>query len=183
MYAHQHVRFVARSSNKGDLVHVVRVDEQLVATAKARGVAEREMAVSADQLFATLEDGPSYTKWVPAIRKVAWTSQRPFGKETTRTVNLVGGATIDEVFWAWEPNHRIGFSISASSFRWMSALAELYEITALSSDRCKLRWTLAVRLPGALGKVEPAIGRSLPIVQNRMLKTLERVARQRSSRA
>jgi len=164
-------------------VHILRVDEELVATAKALGIAQREMAVSAEQLFATLEDGPSYGKWVPAIREVTWTSSKPFGKGTTRTVNLVGGATVDEVFWAWEPNRRIGFSISASSFRGLSALAELYEITALSSDRCKLRWTLAVCLSGALGRVEPVIGRSLPIAQNHMLKSLERVARQRSSRA
>jgi Polyketide cyclase / dehydrase and lipid transport len=164
-------------------MHVLRVDEELVATAKAVGIAEREMAVSAEQLFASLEDGPSYSKWVPAIREVTWTSPRPFGKGTTRTLKLVGGATIDEVFWAWEPNRRIGFSISAASIRWLSALSELYEITALSSHRCKLRWTLAVRLPRVLAKVEPAIGHGLPIAQNRMLKTLERVASEHSSRA
>jgi hypothetical protein len=59
--------------------------------------------VSAEELFAALEDGPSYSRWVPPIRGVTWTSPRPFGKGTTRTVNLVGGARIDEVFWAWEP--------------------------------------------------------------------------------
>jgi hypothetical protein len=164
-------------------MHVLRVDEDLVATAKARGVADREMAVSAGQLFATLEDGPSYGKWVPAIREVTWTSHRPFRTGTTRTVNLVGGATIDEVFWAWEPNRRIGFSISATSFQWLSAFSELYEITVLSDDRCKLRWTLGLRLPGVLERFEPAIRRSLPIAQNRMLKSLERVVRERTSRA
>jgi hypothetical protein len=39
-------------------MHVVKVNRELVSTAKARGVAEREMAVSAEELFATLEDGP-----------------------------------------------------------------------------------------------------------------------------
>jgi ribosome-associated toxin RatA of RatAB toxin-antitoxin module len=139
------------------------------------------MAVSAEQLFATLEDGPSYSKWVPAIRQVTWTSAKPFGSGTTRTVNLVGGARVDEVFWAWEPDRRIGFSISASSMRLLSALSELYEITAVASDRCRLRWTLAVSLTGMLAKVEPYIGRLLPSAQNRMLKALERVARDRSS--
>ena len=162
-------------------MHVLKVERELVSTAKARGIAERQMAVSAEQLFATLEDGASYRKWVPAIRQVTWTSAKPFGTGTTRTVNLVRGARVEEVFWAWEPNRRIGFSISASSMRWLSALAELYEITALSSDRCKLRWTLAVRLTGLLGKVEPYFGRSLSSAQNRMLKTLERVASERST--
>jgi ribosome-associated toxin RatA of RatAB toxin-antitoxin module len=162
-------------------MHAVKVEPELVSTAKARGVAEREMAVSAEQLFATLEDGSSYSQWVPAIRQVAWTSAKPFGTGTTRTVNLVGGARVDEVFWAWETNRRIGFSISASSMRWLTALAELYEITAVSPDRCKLRWTLAVRLSGVLGRVEPYIGRHMASAQNRMLKGLEHVARAPSS--
>jgi len=85
------------------------------------------------------------------------------------------------VFWAWETNRRIGFSISASSMRWLTALAELYEITAVSPDRCKLRWTLAVRLSGVLGRVEPYIGRHMASAQNRMLKGLEHVARAPSS--
>jgi ribosome-associated toxin RatA of RatAB toxin-antitoxin module len=164
-------------------VHVLKVEQELITTATARGVAEREMAVSAERLFSTLEDGPSYSRWVPAIRQVTWTSAKPYGSGTTRTVNLVGGARVDEVFWAWDPNRRIGFSISASSMRWLSALAELYEITPLSPDRCTLRWTLAVSFTGLLGKVEPCIGRLLPSAQNRMLKALERVARERSSEA
>jgi hypothetical protein len=43
-------------------VHFLTVDEHLIETAKSRGIAEREMAVSAEQLFATFEDGPSLTK-------------------------------------------------------------------------------------------------------------------------
>ena len=61
-------------------VHALTVDEKPGKTAKARGTAEREMAVSAEQVFATLEDGPSWSKWVPLIREVAWTSSQPFGE-------------------------------------------------------------------------------------------------------
>jgi hypothetical protein len=65
------------------------VDEEFVGTAKARAVAERETAVSAEQLFATLEDGPSWSKWVPLIREVTWTSPKPFAIGTTRTVKFL----------------------------------------------------------------------------------------------
>ena len=164
-------------------MRVVKVEPELVSTAKARGVAEREMAVSAEQLFATLEDGSTYRNWVPAIRQITWTSVKPFGTGTTRTVDIVGGARVDEVFWAWETNHRMGFSISATSVRWLTALAELYEITPVSTDRCKLRWTFAVRLSGPLRKIEPHIGGFMARAQNRMLKALERVAREHSTRA
>ncbi|HET6736939.1 SRPBCC family protein [Mycobacterium sp.] len=164
-------------------MHVLRVDERLVETAEARSTAERQMAVSAEQLFATLEDGPSYSKWVPVIREVTWTSPMPFTIGTTRTVMLVGGIRTDEAFWAWEPNRRMGFSITASSRRWVNALSELYEITPLSSERCKLRWTMAMSLPGVLSRIDPYIGRAISIGQARMLKALERVAREHSSRA
>ena len=89
------------------------------------------------------------------MREAAWTSPKPFGKGTTRTVKMAGGIRIDEVFWAWEPNRRIGFCFAAASIGWLNALAEVYEIAPLSRERCKLRWTLAVSLPGSLSNIEP----------------------------
>ena len=89
------------------------------------------------------------------MREATWTSPKPFGKGTTRTVKMAGGIRIDEVFWAWEPNRRIGFCFAAASIGWLNALAEVYEIAPLSRERCKLRWTLAVSLPGLLSNIEP----------------------------
>ena len=94
-------------------MHALTVDEHLLETAKARAVAEREMTVSAEQLYATLEDGPAWSKWTGVIREVTWTSPKPFAIGTTRTLKLAGGVTLDEVFWAWEPNRRMGFSVTA----------------------------------------------------------------------
>lgn len=159
-------------------MHVLTVDEHLLEAAKARAIAQREMAVSAEQLFATLEDGPSWTKWTGAVREVTWTSPKPFAKGTTRTLTLAGGIRLDEVFWAWEPNRRMGFSVTAASIGWLSGLSEVYEIAPLSSERCKLRWVVAASFPGALGKIEPGIGRLFQLNQGRLLKKLERAARE-----
>lgn len=109
-------------------MHTLTVDEQLVETAKARAVAEREMAVSAERVFATLEDGPSWAKWTGVVRTVTWTSPKPFAKGTTRSLTLAGGINLDEVFWAWEPPRRMGFSVAAASIGWVSAFTEVYEI-------------------------------------------------------
>jgi hypothetical protein len=156
-------------------MHVLTVDEQLVNTAKARGIAEREMAVSAEQLFATFEDARTWPQWVPGMREATWTSPKPLGKGATRTVKMAGGIRIDEVFWAWEP-YRVGFSFAAASIGWVNGFAEVYEITPLSADRCKLRWTVAASLRAVPSKVEPLLGRVMPIIQKRLLKKLERVA-------
>ena len=96
-------------------MRVLPVDAQLVRGAKALPVAEREMAVSAEALFAALADGPSWSKWVPVIREVTWTSPEPFRVGATRTVTLSGGIKVDEVFWAWEPNRRMGFAADGST--------------------------------------------------------------------
>jgi hypothetical protein len=158
------------------MTHVWTVDEHLVETGKGRAIAEREMAVSAERLFATLEDGPSWEKWTGVIRQVTWSSPKPFAIGTTRTVRLVGGITLDEVFWAWEPNRRMGFSVTSASIGWVSALTEVYEITPLSAERCRLRWVVAATFPGVLGKIEPGIARIFQVNQRRLLKKLEGAA-------
>ena len=96
-------------------MHVLTVDEHLLETAKARAIAEREMVVSAEQLFATLEDGPSWSKWTGVVREVTWTSPKPFARGTTRTLTLAGGIKLDEVVWAWEPYRRMRLSVIAAS--------------------------------------------------------------------
>jgi Polyketide cyclase / dehydrase and lipid transport len=156
------------------------VDAEFVHNAKARAVAEREMAVSAEQLFATLEDGPSWSKWVPVIRDVTWTSPKPFAVGTTRTVTLLGGMSVDEVYWAWDPNRRMAFSVAATNIGWVNALAEVYRVVPMSAQRCNLRWTFSVSLRGRLSLLEPLITRVLPAVQRRLLKRLERVAAKRA---
>jgi hypothetical protein len=156
------------------------VDEEFVHTAKARAVGEREMAVSAEHVFATLEDGPSWSKWVPVIREVTWTSPKPFATGTTRTVSLLGGMSVDELYWAWEPNRRMGFSVAATNIGWIDALAEDYHVIPMSAERCTLRWTFAVSFRGPSSKAEPLLTRVLLAVQRRLLKKLERVAVERS---
>lgn len=159
-------------------MHALIADKRLLETAKALAIAEREMAVSAEQLFATLEDGSSWTKVTGAIRDVTWTSPKPFAIGTTRKVTFAGDIRIDEVFWAWEPNRRMGFSVTAASTGRLRGLCEVYEITPLSSERCKLRWVAAASFSGWLGKIESTIARIFQLNQRQMLKKLERVARE-----
>jgi len=157
-------------------MHPLSSDENLLMSAKARAVAEREMAVSAEQLFATLVDEHSWTEVSVAIRKVTWTSPQPFAVGTTRSVTFAGGITIEEKFWAWEPNRSMGFAVTATSTRWLRGLVELYEITPVTSERCKMRWILAASLAGWLGRIEAGIARMFQLNQRQMLAKLEQVA-------
>lgn len=152
------------------------VDESFLSSAKARGSAERTMEVSASQLFLAFEDGAAWSKWVPVIKHVAWTSPKPYGVGTTRTVTLLGGMRMNERFWAWEQNRHMGFVVTESSSSMTRALIESYEVTSLGDRRCSLRWRMAMELSGPLRFIEPYMKPSLGPALGKLLATLEKVA-------
>ena len=71
-----------------------QVDGSYLGHTRASGDASVEMAVSAEQAFATLEDGPAWTKWMPVITGVDWTSPKPYGEGTTRRQYSPSGFTV-----------------------------------------------------------------------------------------
>ena len=87
-------------------------------------------------------------------------------------MSLLGGISVDELYWAWEPNRRMGFSVAATNIGWIDALAEDYLVEPISAERCNLRWTFAVSYRGPSSKAEPLVSRVLPTVQRQLLKKL-----------
>jgi ribosome-associated toxin RatA of RatAB toxin-antitoxin module len=152
--------------------------EDLLRRAQAHSVAEREIPVSAEQLFALFEEGSTWCKFFPVIRKIEWTSPKPFGEGTTRTVTVVGGVRLEEVFWTWKPGSRMGFAISAASNRALKGLVELYEVSPLDDQRCKLRWEMGMELNGRMSVAERSMPSSLYKTQTWCMKRLERLALQ-----
>ena len=152
------------------------VNESFLSTARARGETTRTMSVSASQLFAAFEDGDSWPEWVPVIRRVQWTSPKPYGVGTTRTVTLLGGIELDERFWAWEQNRHMGFVVTASSSGMTRALIESYEVTPIDARSCTLRWRMAMELSSPLSFVAPYMKSSLGPALNSLLAKLEKVA-------
>ena len=64
------------------------VDASFLDTAPMRFKNVVELNASPAKVFAIFEDGESWPQWFRAIRKVAWTSSKPYGVGTTRTVWL-----------------------------------------------------------------------------------------------
>ena len=153
--------------------------EDLLRRAKAHSVAEREIPVPAEHLFGLLEEGPTWCKFFPVIRKVEWTSPKPFRGGTTRTVTVIGGIRLDEVFWTWKPGTRMGFAITAASNQVLKGLVELYDVLPIDDRHCKLRWEMGMELAGRASVAEASMPSSLQRTQNWCMKRLERVALQR----
>jgi ribosome-associated toxin RatA of RatAB toxin-antitoxin module len=103
-------------------------------------VNERVVNTTSDGLFAILDDEGSWPVWVPGIERVDWTTERPFGVGTTRTVFFTGGMQIFETFTAWNHAERMAFCLTGASQRVWWAFGEDWQVSDLGDGRCHVRW-------------------------------------------
>ncbi len=155
------------------------VDRSFFETARFSFTVEVELGCSPDQLFTIFEDAHAWTVWADTLKKVEWTSAKPFGPGATRTVTLPGGRVADEVFFAWERGKHMAFYFERGNMP-LEAFAENYDVTDLGDGRCKVQWTVAL-IPTGAGKVLLPIFR--PVMQwqlNAMMKSLQKYVAQQS---
>jgi hypothetical protein len=117
---------------------------------------EVELTAAPERVFAIFEDGASWPKWFDGIQRVEWSSPKPFGVGTTRTVWLTS-LTVDEHFFRWEPGRRFSFYFTSHSRPMVRALAEDYLLEPLGTGS-RFTYTVAMeprlwlRLTGAIGR-------------------------------
>ncbi len=92
------------------------VDLKFLDSAPIKFVNEVEINASPERVFDVFEDGKSWPKWFKEVVKVEWTSPKPFGVGTTRTVTLKT-MTVHEKFIAWDTGKRFTFYFTATSFQ------------------------------------------------------------------
>jgi len=116
---------------------------------------EVELPCTPEELFAILEDPEPWTVWAsPGLTKVEWTSPKPYGPGTTRTVTLVGGLDVYEDFFVWEPPHRMAFFFYGATEKIWKRFGELYRVEATEGG-CRLRWTVAYDALGYFDFLQP----------------------------
>ncbi|CAM2069372.1 SRPBCC family protein [Sulfidibacter corallicola] len=120
------------------------VDTAFLEEAPLRFVNEAELPMAAERVFAILEDGEAWPRWFKDIRKVTWTTPKPFGVGTTRTVRLAT-LTVFEYFFIWEQGHRFSFYFTGHTLPMARAFAEDYQLHSLGPDRCRFLYTVACR--------------------------------------
>ncbi len=114
------------------------------------------MPVSAELAFRALEDPDSWPEFVGAINAVEWTSPKPYGIGTTRTIQGPGGA-IEEEFWGWEDGRSMGFWFTASAVPVFAAFAEEWRVEPTGEDTCRLTWRYAFETPRLARPLQPMI--------------------------
>ena len=136
-----------------------RVDQSFIAGAPFRFSNSVDLAITPEQLFEVLADADAWPKWAKVITRVTWTSPKPYGVGTTRTVDMRGGIIGDEEFLAWEPNTYMAFRFNSCSNKAVAAFAEEYRVVPTAAG-CRLTWTLAQSAAGP-ARIGLVIGRPL----------------------
>ncbi len=136
-----------------------------------------EVEAPPERVFDIFEDARSWPAWVPLIKRVEWTSPKPFGVGTTRTVTMVGGLVADEEFIAWEPGKRMAFYFRATSQKNLVAFAEDYRVTDLGNGRSRIAWRVAMEVSGLNRLAMPLTGPLVGLGLKWMLGRLRRYAR------
>ena len=111
-----------------------------------------EIPLPAERVWADLTAEDTLA-WCRILKRITWTSPRPFGVGTTRTASALGGANVlREVFFRWEEGRQMSFHVVEASAPLFRRFAEDYLVEPASDSSCRLTWTIAgePRLPGAL---------------------------------
>jgi hypothetical protein len=103
--------------------------------------------------------------WCRILQDVSWTSPRPFGVGTTRTVVALGGLNVfKERFFRWEEGRRHSFVVEQASAPLFRRFAEDYLVEPRGEEACRFTWTIA-------GEARPGFGIGTP-ANRLLLKTL-----------
>ena len=127
-----------------------------IAPVKIRNVVE--IPASAEAIFKVFEDAQAWTEWFPGIRKVVWTSSKPFGVGTTRTVK-VGPLQVWEYFFRWEQNVGFSFYFEKTNLSFVNALVEDYQLEKIDENRTRFIYTVAYE-PSPILKLSGPVGRA-----------------------
>jgi hypothetical protein len=138
-------------------------DESFVDTAPHRFAETFAIAKPAEQVWADLT-GDDALHWCKALTKLRWTSERPYGVGTTRTVRVLGLIRLDERFIVWEEGRRKTFVGVQANLPIIKRVAEDYLVEPAGEGSCTFTWKIGIE-PSGSGKpgmpLNKAIFRSL----------------------
>ena len=103
---------------------------------------QKRFAAPPEQVWESLISDESLAPWSPLIRKVTWTSPRPFGVGTTREASLYGGGSVRERYFAWDEGHSHAFYVYESSLPIFRRFAEDYVVEP-DGDGTLFTWVVA----------------------------------------
>ncbi|WP_245547969.1 SRPBCC family protein [Nocardia pneumoniae] len=124
-------------------------DDAFLATTARRYEHTVEIAAGPDTVWAALTGDDALVSWSTVITGIQWTTPRPFGVGTTRTVTLGHLIRLDERFYRWDDGERMTFTVDAASIPGLRRFAEDIALTPHAGGT-RLTWTFALEGEPAL---------------------------------
>jgi len=135
-----------------------KIDLDFFERAPVRYEAVVQVRATPEKIFDIFEDARAWTQWALPITRVDWTSPKPFGIGTTRTVTMSGGMVGEEEFCAWEYGKRMAFYFTRSNIPNVAAFGEDYHVRDLGDGRCEVKWVMAMDPTGFNKVIMPVTG-------------------------
>jgi carbon monoxide dehydrogenase subunit G len=124
-------------------------DDEFIASAPHVFRYQKRFAASPEKVWESLCSDESLAAWGPMIKKVTWTSPRPFGVGTTRDVDAPGGSRMRERYYRWDEGHSHAFYAYESRMPLFRRFAEDYVVEP-DGDGTLFTWVVAIEPKGAL---------------------------------
>ena len=116
------------------------------------------LPVPPERVWESLASDRSMWDWGVGVKRLTWTSPRPFGVGTTREVVLpLGTMTVREQFFRWDEGKGYSFYVAETNRPGIARFAEDYVIEA-DGDGSVFTWTIALEPKPALLPVLRAAG-------------------------
>ena len=103
----------------------------------------KRFAATPEQVWEQLTSDVSLAAWGPSIKKVTWTSPRPYGVGTTRDVVAPGGSTMRERYFRWDEGKSHAFYVYESTIPILRRFAEDYIVEPVG-DQTLFTWVVAI---------------------------------------
>ena len=111
------------------------------------------LPVPPERVWESLASDRSMWDWGVGVKRLTWTSPRPFGVGTTREVVLpLGAMSLREYFFRWDEGKGFSFYVTESNRPGFVRFAEDYIIEP-DGDGCVFTWTIALEPKPALLRV------------------------------
>lgn len=109
---------------------------------------EKHYDATPEQVWDSLQSDASLSAWGPTVTALTWTSPRPFGVGTTRSVSL-GPAQVHERFFRWDEGSGYGFYVYESNAPLFRRFAEDYRVEP-DGTGTRFTWVVAIEPVGAM---------------------------------
>ncbi|GAB2629520.1 SRPBCC family protein [Streptomyces capparidis] len=126
---------------------IEEADDSFLTSAPLRHARSVDIPFPAEDTWAVLT-GDGASSWTRGMKKLVWTSPRPFGVGTTREIHMSGDFVLRERFYRWDEGHRKTFTGTAATRSFFLRLVEDYVVEPTAhGSRLRWRWAAELRRP------------------------------------